>query len=148
MPDKIKNVGVLGAGTMGLGIAQVCAMSGYRVQLFDVHEGTSQLALLQIRENLQKGVERGKVTLDVMEKTLANVVIAERLSDLNSDLVIEAVVEKLEVKHQLFSELDLTLPKDTVFCTNTSSIPVTKIAAGLQHRHRFVGMHFFLIRHT
>ena len=143
MPDKIKNVGVLGAGTMGLGIAQVCAMSGFKVQLFDVHEGTSQLALLQIRENLQKGVDRGKVIQDVMQKTLANVVIADRLSDLISDLVIEAVVEKLEVKHQLFSELDLSLPKDTVFCTNTSSIPVTKIAAGLQHRHRFVGMHFF-----
>ena len=143
MPDKITNVGVLGAGTMGLGIAQICAMSGFKVQLFDVHDGASQLALLQIRENLQKGVERGKVSNEELKKTIANISIAERLHDLHSELVIEAVIENLDVKHQLFSELDSTLPKDTIFCTNTSSIPITKIAAGLQHRHRFVGMHFF-----
>ena len=143
MPEKIKKVGVLGAGTMGLGIAQICAMSGFKVQLFDVHDGTSQLALLQIKENLKKGVEKGKISSDLIEKTLTRVSIVDRLNDLDSDLVIEAVVESLEIKNQLFSELDLTLPKDTIFCTNTSSIPVTKIAAGLQHRNRFVGMHFF-----
>jgi len=143
MPEKIKNVGVLGAGTMGLGIAQICAMSGYKVQLFDVHDGASQLALIQIKKNLKIGVEKGKVSADEMQKTLDNVCVAERLHDLNSDLIIEAVIENLEIKQKLFCELDLTLPKDTVFCTNTSSISVTKIAAGLQHRHRFVGMHFF-----
>ena len=104
MPEKIKTVGVLGAGTMGLGIAQICAMSGYKVQLFDVHDGASQLALIQIKKNLKTGVEKGKVTSDEMKNALENVCVAERLHDLNSDLIIEAVLENLEIKQKLFCE--------------------------------------------
>ena len=100
--QKIKTVGVVGAGTMGSGIAQVCAMAGYSTLVFDVNGELSQKALKDIEQNLSVGVERGKITQDQKQATLASVSIAKSLSDLKVDLIVEAVVERLDIKQQIF----------------------------------------------
>ena len=139
----IQKVAVVGAGTMGLGIAQVCAMAGYKVQLFDTRKGAVEAALGQIAKNLDKGVERGKLTLEIKASTLLNITSVDTLYDFDADLVIEAILEDLSIKINLFSSLEKILSEDTILCSNTSSIPVTKIAAGVSKPNRMIGMHFF-----
>jgi 3-hydroxybutyryl-CoA dehydrogenase len=139
----IKTVGIVGAGVMGLGIAQVCAMAGYKTLLFDVNADAVQDAFQQISRNLDKGIEKGKITAELKDKTLANLQAAEKIEDLQGELIIEAVLEKLEVKHQIFQALEKTNSPDTILATNTSSIPITRIGAQLQHPERLVGLHFF-----
>ncbi len=141
--QKIKTVGVVGAGTMGSGIAQVCAMAGYSTLVFDVNGELSQKALKDIEQNLSVGVERGKITQDQKQATLASVSIAKSLSDLKVDLIVEAVVERLDIKQQIFSELEKINTEETILSTNTSSIPVTQIARVLTNPSRCVGLHFF-----
>ena len=143
MPDSIHTVGVIGAGTMGLGIAQVSAMAGYDVLLFDRVPGANKKAVVRIGENLQKGIEKGKVTQQEMDVALGKIKPLQSLSEMKAELVIEAIIENLKVKQQLFSELEYILSEEAILCTNTSSISVTKIAAVLEHPQRFVGMHFF-----
>ena len=143
MPAGIHNVGIIGAGTMGLGIAQISAMAGYNVQLFDMVPGATEKAIVRIKENLQKGIDKGKVNQELMEVTLQKITVAENLQDIKADLIIEAIIESLEIKQQLFSDLEASLSEKAILCTNTSSISVTKIAATLRHSHRFIGMHFF-----
>ena len=143
MPKKINTVGVIGAGTMGLGIAHIAAMAGYNVQLFDSTPGKAAQAFNRITKNLQKGIEKGKVSQKEMELALSKINIIEELIDLEADIVIEAIIENLEIKQQLFTELAAVLSKSAIICTNTSSISVTKIAANLQDRKQFLGMHFF-----
>lgn len=141
--QKIKTVGVVGAGTMGSGIAQVCAMAGYSTLVFDVNADLLQKALKDIERNLNVGVEKGKITQDQKQATLASVSIAESLSDLKVDLIVEAVVERLDIKQQIFSELEKINTEETILATNTSSIPVTQIARALTNPSRCVGLHFF-----
>lgn len=143
MPVSIHNIGVIGAGTMGLGIAQISAMAGYNVQLFDMVPGSAEQAMIKIRENLLKGIDKGKLSEEEMESALLKIILAEDLHDMKADLVIEAIIEKLEIKQQLFSDLEAILGENAILCTNTSSISVTKIAGVLKHPQRFVGMHFF-----
>jgi 3-hydroxybutyryl-CoA dehydrogenase len=143
MPESIHSVGIIGAGTMGLGIAQISAMAGYNVQLFDMVAGSGEQAMIRIKENLQKGIEKGKLSDQEMESTLLNITLIENLSDIRADLIIEAIIENLEIKQQLFADLEAVLSDKAILCTNTSSISVTKIAAALKHPQRFVGMHFF-----
>lgn len=143
MADSIQRVAVIGAGTMGLGIAQVAAMAGYAVQLFDARADAVDKALGQIDKNLQQGVARGKVSPEAAVKTLSLIDKVEQLHEINADLAIEAIVEELGLKQNLLAELEKILPEEALICTNTSSIAVTKIAAGLKFRHRFLGMHFF-----
>ena len=143
MIEGINSVGVIGAGTMGLGIAQTAAMAGYTVQLYDAVSGAAENAMVKIEENLQKGLEKGKVSREEMEATMLKITLAAELDDLNVDLIIEAIIENLEIKQQLFLELESILTKNAILCTNTSSISVTKIATVLEHPQRFVGMHFF-----
>lgn len=143
MPVSIHNIGVIGAGTMGLGIAQISAMAGYNVQLFDMVPGSAEQAMIKIRENLLKGIDKGKLSEEEMESALLKIILAEDLHDMKADLVIEAIIEKLEIKQQLFSDLEAILGENAILCTNTSSISVTKIAGVLKHQQRFVGMHFF-----
>ena len=143
MSTSIKNVGVIGAGTMGLGIAQIVAMAGYNVQLYDSIHGSTDLAIKKIDENLQKGIEKGKVSLGKKEETLAKITLIEELEELEADLIIEAIVENLDIKRQLLSELETVLSENAIICTNTSSISVTKMASSLKNRQRFLGMHFF-----
>lgn len=137
-------VGVIGAGTMGAGIAQVAAQAGHRVILYDLAEGAAEKAKTKLGTGLNGLVARGKLPKAQAEVTLARITPARALGDLaQCGLVIEAVVERLDVKQKLFRELEDLLVPTAVFASNTSSISVTAIAAGLRHPERVVGMHFF-----
>lgn len=142
MNSQIQKVAVLGAGTMGQGIAQVCAMSGYPTQLFDIESSLSQKAISSISINLDKAVSKSKISESQKTTILAHLSIAHKLEDIKADLVIEAVVEKLDVKQQLFRVLENN-SKGSILASNTSSLSITEIAAGLKYPQRFVGLHFF-----
>lgn len=139
----IKNVGVLGAGTMGLGIAQSAAIAGYEVQIHDKIHGQSANAISIITENLQKGVDNGKIEQSKMKKALTLISVIDNLDELNAELIIEAIIENFEAKEELFAELEHVISEDTIICTNTSSISVTKLATCIHNKKRFLGMHFF-----
>ena len=142
MNSQIQKVAVLGAGTMGQGIAQVCAMSGYPTQLFDIESSLSQKAISSISITLDKAVSKSKISESQKTTILAHLSIAHKLEDIKADLVIEAVVEKLDVKQQLFRVLENN-SKGSILASNTSSLSITEIAAGLKYPQRFVGLHFF-----
>ncbi|MFN6087460.1 MAG: 3-hydroxyacyl-CoA dehydrogenase NAD-binding domain-containing protein [Cyclobacteriaceae bacterium] len=142
MNSQIQKVAVLGAGTMGQGIAQVCAMSGYPTQLFDIESSLSQKAISSISINLDKAVSKSKISESQKTTILGHLSIAHKLEDIKADLVIEAVVEKLDVKQQLFRVLENS-SKGSILASNTSSLSITEIAAGLKYPQRFVGLHFF-----
>ncbi len=128
---------------MGLGIAQVAAMAGYRTGLYDARPQAVEQALQRITANLDKGITRGKVSQEQKKSTLQNLHKYTALEEVEADLVIEAVVEDLQVKQELFARLEERLSPQVLLCTNTSSISVTRLAAGLRHPGRFVGLHFF-----
>lgn len=142
MNSQIQTVAVLGAGTMGQGIAQVCAMSGYSTQLFDIDSSLSQKAISSISINLDKAVSKSKISESQKTTILGHLSIAHNLEDVKADLVIEAVVEKLDVKQQLFRVLENN-SKGSILASNTSSLSITEIASGLKYPQRFVGLHFF-----
>lgn len=141
--DDIKTVGVIGAGTMGQGIAQITAMAGYRVILFDIEKKALKKAVEIIGKNLDKGIEKGKVTKEQKKDALDNINTTALLEEVKADFIIEAIVEKLEVKQKVFNELEKINTSETILASNTSSIPITQIGARLKHPERFVGMHFF-----
>jgi len=138
-----ETVGVVGAGTMGRGIAQVCAMAGATVLLYDLDIEVVNKAQQQIVANLDKGIARGKLTEQQKTLTLQNLQLTNDLNALKVDLVIEAIIERLDVKQQVFGQLATINGPETVLASNTSSIPITRIAAGIEHPERVVGMHFF-----
>jgi 3-hydroxybutyryl-CoA dehydrogenase len=140
--SQIQTIAVLGAGTMGQGIAQVCAMSGYPTQLFDIESSLSQKAISSISINLDKAVSKSKISESQKTTILGHLSIAHKLEDIKADLVIEAVVEKLDVKQQLFRVLENN-SKGSILASNTSSLSITEIASGLKNPERFVGLHFF-----
>ena len=140
----VKVVGVIGAGIMGRGIAQVSAMSGYDVILYDVFENALENAVKIIKSDLEKGVERGKVRPEVKEmalKKIATVTELEALKDV--DIVIEAAPEDLAIKLPLFEKLDKLCKKDTILATNTTSQSITEIASVTDRPERVIGLHFF-----
>lgn len=143
MMDEIKTVGVVGAGTMGSGIAQICAMAGYRTLLFDIDSELTSKALSRIESNLIQGIEKGKISSDQKNSTLVNLKTTSSLHDLKADLLIEAIVEKLEMKQELFAKLEKVNGGKAILATNTSSIPVTKIASVLEKPANCIGLHFF-----
>jgi 3-hydroxybutyryl-CoA dehydrogenase len=140
--SQIQKVAVLGAGTMGQGIAQVCAMSGYSTQLFDIESSLSQKAISSISINLDKAVSKSKISESQKTLIVDRLSIVHKLEDIKVDLVIEAVVEKLDVKQQLFRVLENN-SKGSILASNTSSLSITEIAAGLKNPAQFVGLHFF-----
>jgi len=140
--SQIQKVAVLGAGTMGQGIAQVCATSGYPTQLFDIESSLSQKAISSISINLDKAVSKSKISESERNLILGRLSVANKLEDVEVDLVIEAVVERLDVKQQLFRLLEIN-NKGSILASNTSSLSITEIAAGLKNPSRFVGLHFF-----
>lgn len=141
--EEIKKVAVIGAGTMGQGIAQVCAMAGLEVLLYDLNSEMLSKAVQTISKNLDKGIEKGKVSQKLKEETLDNIRVTEAEEELLADLIIEAIVEKLDVKQSLFNRLEAINSENTILASNTSSIPITRIASVLERPQNFVGMHFF-----
>lgn len=143
--DRITNVAVLGAGTMGHGIAQVCAMAGCRTRLFDVQPAQVEAGLAKVRANLDAGVARGKVDAGLRDETLARLSGSSDLTEAveGADLVIEAVPEKLELKRELFGKVAAVVAADAVLGTNTSSLSIADIAEGLANPGRVIGLHFF-----
>lgn len=128
---------------MGAGIAQLAAMAGYETVLYDVHEDALKKGRQTIEKNLQGALEREKITPDQKEKALAKVHYTTNLNELKGEIIIEAVVEKEDVKHKLFNDLTEINGKKVILATNTSSIPISKIAAKVPAPERVVGMHFF-----
>ena len=140
---EIRTVAVLGAGTMGQGIAQVCAMAGYKTIIYDIDITLTQKALSAIQQNLDAAIVKGKLTDEKKQFTLTKIILSNQTSDLRVDLAIEAVVEKLEVKQQLFSDIEKINEGNCILATNTSSISVTKIASVLKNPGNCIGLHFF-----
>ena len=130
---------------MGHGIAQVCAQAGLETTLFDIDDARVQAGIAAISKNLQKGVEKGKVTEAARQETLARLSpCTELLEEAEGlDLVIEAVPEKLELKRDLFARLSAAMHADAVLATNTSSLPITAIAEAARRPERCIGLHFF-----
>ena len=141
----ITHVAVLGAGTMGNGIAQVCAMAGCEVSLYDAQPEAMERALDAIRGNLDKGVERGKVTPETRDVAMRGLRRAASLAEAASraDLVIEAVPERMDLKSAIFAELDAAAPPHAILGTNTSSLSVSRIAGATQRPGSVIGLHFF-----
>lgn len=141
----IEVISVLGAGTMGNGIAQVAAMAGYQVILRDINSEFLDKGLENIRKNLAKGVEKGKLTAEARDQALAKIQITTDLSEAShrADLVIEAAPELLDLKREIFSALDSMCPVNTILATNTSSLSIQKIAEITKRPAQVLGMHFF-----
>ncbi|MFA0962035.1 3-hydroxyacyl-CoA dehydrogenase family protein [Roseivirga sp. BDSF3-8] len=140
---NISKVAVAGSGVMGAGIAQVAAMAGYEVMMYDLKPEMLEKGLATITKNLNKGIEKGKVTNEQKESALSLIATTDRLEEVKADLIIEAVVERLDVKQGLFKKLEEINGPDTILATNTSSIPVTRIGAALKRPENFLGLHFF-----
>ncbi len=140
---SIKNISVIGAGTMGNGIAHVFAQYGYKVNLIDVKEEFLEKALKTISGNLDRQVKKGTISEELKAVTLANIIKSTKLSDAGeSDLVIEAATENPDLKKKIFETLDKDCGKETILATNTSSISITEIAAVTKRPEKVIGMHF------
>ncbi|MGB6876679.1 MAG: 3-hydroxyacyl-CoA dehydrogenase NAD-binding domain-containing protein [Candidatus Acidiferrales bacterium] len=141
----IKTVAVVGAGTMGRGIAYCSALAGYRTILEDVSESVLEQSLEYIRRALDEGISRGKVTEEQKKKSLASIVTSRAVQDAcrEADLIIEAVPEEMETKLEIFTVLDKFAKPGAIFASNTSSLSVTEMAAITFHPQNCIGMHFF-----
>jgi len=140
----IKKIMIVGAGQMGSGIAQVCAQSGYDVLLYDIDEKFTKRAIEKITHFLSRGVDKGKITEEDKNKALSKIKTTLNLSDgKDTDFIIEAAPENLDLKKKIFSELDEICPEETILSTNTSSLSITEIASATKRPEKFTGMHFF-----
>lgn len=140
----IQRISVLGAGTMGHGIAQVAAQAGFRTTLYDIEQHLVDAGYGLVEANLDKGIARGKVTVEAKAVALGNLSGTTDLAvAANADLIIEAIPERIELKRQVFGELDSMAPADCILASNTSSLSIAEIAAATGRRERVLGMHFF-----
>jgi 3-hydroxybutyryl-CoA dehydrogenase len=140
----VKNIVVIGAGTMGNGIAHTAAASGFNVTLIDVDRSILDRAVSTISSNLQRGVDKGKTTAREKQASLGRIRTAtDDQAIANADIVIEAIIEKFDAKQALFQKLDGLAPKQCVLASNTSSISITRIAASTKRADKIIGMHFF-----
>jgi 3-hydroxybutyryl-CoA dehydrogenase len=142
---SIQSIGVVGAGTMGRGIAYVSALGGYRTFLFDTQPGQIDGAMNTIRRDFDKAVEKGLVTREAADAALERLVPCTQLEQAGreSDLVIEAVPESMALKIELFQKLEPRCPGGTIFATNTSALSITEMAAATGRPHSVIGLHFF-----
>jgi 3-hydroxybutyryl-CoA dehydrogenase len=141
---EIETVGVVGAGAMGSGIAHVFARSGFRVLLCDVEQRFLDRALGQIRTNLSREAEKGKLSEAEIEQALDRITaIVTREALAESEIVIEAAPERFELKSEIFRALDRIMPEQAILATNTSSISITRLAAVTKRQDQVIGMHFF-----
>jgi 3-hydroxybutyryl-CoA dehydrogenase len=139
----MKNIVVIGGGTMGNGIAHTAAASGFDVSLVDVNESILQRAVSTITANLQRGVDKGKMTAEERDAVVARIrPVTDIESITDADIVIEAIIENLGAKTQLFEQLDRITKPECILASNTSSISITKIAAATKRPEKVIGMHF------
>jgi 3-hydroxybutyryl-CoA dehydrogenase len=144
MADKTEKIGVLGAGTMGAGIAQVAAQAGFTTLLYDISQEFIDTGLGRIRSFLEGSRARGKITAEQEQQILDRLRGTTQLEAfVESTLIIEAIPERLDLKRDVFKQLDSICPPGTLLATNTSSFSVTAIAANTQHPERVLGLHFF-----
>ena len=143
----IRTIAIVGAGAMGSSIAQVAAMVGYDTLVYDINSDQLEKAKKNIERNLDIGIEKKKLTVALKNDAVNRLKFTYDLSEVKADIIIEAIVEKLEVKQELFKQLAFKNSANTILATNTSSIPITRIATGIQNPERVVGMHFFMPAH-
>jgi len=141
--QNIQNIAITGAGTMGAGIALVCAQSNRQVILFDLQESVLEKAKINNQKILQKQVDAGKLAAHQMQIILDQIVYTTDVNQVKAELIIEAIVEKLPIKQSLFKQLMEINGAECIYATNTSSIPITQIAAGLAYPDKVIGIHFF-----
>jgi 3-hydroxybutyryl-CoA dehydrogenase len=140
---SIKKIGIIGAGTMGHGIALVAAKAGYDVILHDIKEDYVKKGLASVEKFIDKSVEKGKMTPEDKKNILGRIHGTTKLDDMkDADLVIEAIVEQVGLKKELFQKLDDICKKETLFASNTSTIPITDLASSTKRPDQFIGMHF------
>lgn len=141
----VKNITVIGSGTMGLGIAHVGAIGGYNVAINDISMEVLEKNFARIKKNMAKGVELGKLSQDKMDSAISRISLNENLKSSveNSDLVIEAIPERIDLKLQLMENLDNFCKDDTIFATNTSGLSITEMAGVTRRPEKVIGMHFF-----
>ncbi|HBN09439.1 MAG TPA: 3-hydroxybutyryl-CoA dehydrogenase [Cyanobacteria bacterium UBA8530] len=141
--NEIKKIAVLGAGQMGAGIAQVAAQAGYSVVLYDIQDAVLERAHGGLKKNFLKLVAKGKMNEQEAEEVMKKIKTASLISELaDCDLVVEAIVENLEIKRSLWSQIDQACAPDAIFASNTSSLAITQLASLVSHPERFIGMHF------
>ncbi|EEL08813.1 MULTISPECIES: 3-hydroxybutyryl-CoA dehydrogenase [Bacillus] len=139
----VQNIVVIGAGQMGSGIAQVCAMAGYDVKVQDLKQEQLDRGLAIITKNLARQVEKGRMKEEEKEATLNRLTVTLDLDCVKeADLIIEAAVEKMDIKKKIFAKLDEIAPEHAILATNTSSLPITEIAAVTKRPEKVIGMHF------
>lgn len=143
MIQNIHTIAIAGAGTMGSGIAQVTASAGYKTILFDIQPAMLQKAEMGIKKSLEFLVSKGKISLEEQNSILNRITYTANILELKADLIIEAILEKLEIKHQFFLQVAELNGPNCILASNTSSIPITQIAAKVPHPERFLGIHFF-----
>jgi 3-hydroxybutyryl-CoA dehydrogenase len=141
---SIQKVGVLGCGLMGSGIAQVCAQAGFETVVREVEQKFIDKGFGAIEKNLARAVDKGKISQEDKDGTLSKIKGTLELEDLKDcDLIIEAIIENLDLKNEIFSTLDKLCPDETILASNTSSLTVMSMAAATQRPDRFCGLHFF-----
>ncbi|OWW21547.1 3-hydroxybutyryl-CoA dehydrogenase [Noviherbaspirillum denitrificans] len=141
---EIKTVGIIGAGQMGSGIAQVCAVAGLNVILNDVNEAAIARGIAGIASNLERMVAKQKLSADDRDAALARIRGAVQVEELApAGFLIEAATENLEIKQKILQGVERIASRDSIIATNTSSVSITKLAKSLEHADRFIGMHFF-----
>ena len=140
----MKNITVIGAGTMGNGIAHVFAQSGFNVSLVDVSQDSLDRGLATIAANLDRMLSKEKITVEDKVTTLGNITTYVKVEEgaKNADLVVEAATENLDLKLKIFEQLDAVAPASAILATNTSSISITKIASVTKRPEQVIGMHF------
>ncbi|MGB0981249.1 MAG: 3-hydroxyacyl-CoA dehydrogenase NAD-binding domain-containing protein [Winogradskyella sp.] len=138
------NVGIIGSGTMGSGIAQVAATAGCKVKLFDTNQNALDKAKVSLQKILARLIEKGRLNADEKNRIQSNITYVKNLKDLaDSNLTIEAIIENLDIKKKVFSELESYVAEDCIIASNTSSLSIASIAASLKKPERCVGIHFF-----
>ena len=139
----VKKIGVIGAGTMGHGISLVAAKAGFDVTMQDIKDEFVQKGLSKIERFLDKSIEKGKMTAEEKKKILSKIKGTTKLEDLKAcDLIVEAIFEDVTVKKDIFKKLDKLCKKETIFASNTSTIPITDLASVTSRPEHFIGMHF------
>lgn len=141
---KIKKIAILGSGTMGAGIAQVAAQTGFEVLIIDVEQKFIDRALAGTAKSLQKAVDKGKMTAEDKDQVLGRISGSISYEDCNDvDLIIEAIVENMSIKKEVYKKLDDICPQHTILASNTSSLSITEMASATQRADKVAGMHFF-----